>query len=41
MELLGFFLLYFGLTFVWRSVLVYRKTGISPLVLGKILVKNR
>jgi protein-S-isoprenylcysteine O-methyltransferase Ste14 len=35
MELLGFFLLYFGLTFVWRSVLVYRKTGINPLVLGK------
>ena len=27
MELLAFFLLYFGLTFVWRSVLVYRKTG--------------
>ena len=35
MELLAFFLLYFGLTFVWRSVLVYRKTGINPLVLGK------
>lgn len=35
MELLAFFLLYFGLTFVWRSVLVYRKTGINPLVLGQ------
>ena len=35
MELLAFFLLYFGLTFVWRSVVVYRKTGINPLVLGK------
>jgi protein-S-isoprenylcysteine O-methyltransferase Ste14 len=33
MELLAFFLLYFGLTFVWRSVVVYRKTGINPLVL--------
>jgi len=35
MELLAFFLLYFGLTFVWRSVVVYRKTGINPLVLSK------
>jgi protein-S-isoprenylcysteine O-methyltransferase Ste14 len=35
MELLAFFLLYFGLTFVWRSVVVYRKTGINPFVLGK------
>jgi hypothetical protein len=35
MELLAFFLLYFGLTFVWRSVVVFRKTGINPLVLGK------
>jgi protein-S-isoprenylcysteine O-methyltransferase Ste14 len=35
MELLAFFLLYFGLTFVWRSVVVYRKTGLNPLVLGK------
>ncbi len=35
MELLAFFLLYFGLTFVWRSVVVYRKTDISPLVLSK------
>ncbi len=35
MELLTFFLLYFGLTFVWRSVVVYRKTGLNPLVLGK------
>lgn len=33
MKLLVFFLLYFGLTFVWRSVAVYRKTGINPLVL--------
>ena len=35
MELLAFFCFFFGLTFVWRSVLVYRKTGINPLVLGK------
>lgn len=35
MEILAFFLLYFGLTFVWRSVVLYRKTGINPLVLGK------
>lgn len=35
MELLAFFLLYFGLTFIWRSVVVYRKTGLNPLVLGK------
>jgi protein-S-isoprenylcysteine O-methyltransferase Ste14 len=33
MDLLAFFLLYFGLTFVWRSLVVYRKTGINPLVL--------
>ena len=33
MSLLLFFSLYFGLTFAWRSTVVYRKTGVNPLVL--------
>jgi protein-S-isoprenylcysteine O-methyltransferase Ste14 len=33
MSLLLFFLLYFALTFAWRSTLVYRRTGVNPLVL--------
>lgn len=33
MSLLYFFILYFALTFAWRSVVVYRRTGINPLVL--------
>jgi protein-S-isoprenylcysteine O-methyltransferase Ste14 len=33
MYLFIFFVLYFLLTFVWRSVLVYRRTGINPFVL--------
>lgn len=33
MKLLVFSLFYLGLSFVWRSVVVYRKTGINPLVL--------
>ncbi len=31
--LLGYFLAYFLLAFVWRSVLVYRRTGLNPFVL--------
>lgn len=30
-----FFALYFGFCFVWRTVSVWRRTGINPLVLGK------
>lgn len=33
--LLAYFLVYFLLGFVWRSVLVYRRTGINPLVLPR------
>lgn len=33
MELLIYCILYFLLAFVWRSVLVYRRTGINPLVI--------
>lgn len=33
MTLLFYFLLYFLLAFVWRSVVVYRRTGENPLVL--------
>jgi protein-S-isoprenylcysteine O-methyltransferase Ste14 len=31
--LLGYFALYFFLGFVWRSLLVFRQTGINPIVL--------
>lgn len=31
--LLGYFVAYFLLAFVWRSVLVYRRTGLNPFVL--------
>ena len=33
--LLGYFLAYFLLAFVWRSVLVFRRTGVNPFVLPK------
>jgi protein-S-isoprenylcysteine O-methyltransferase Ste14 len=33
--LLGFFTAYLLLAFVWRSVTVYRRTGINPVVLAK------
>jgi hypothetical protein len=31
--LLGYFALYFFFGFVWRSILVFRQTGINPIVL--------
>ena len=33
--LLTYFLVYFLLGFVWRSVMVYRRTGINPMVLPR------
>jgi len=33
--LLAYFLAYFMLGFVWRSILVYRRTGINPMVLPR------
>lgn len=33
LALFGYFLAYFALAFVWRSWLVYRRTGANPLVL--------
>jgi protein-S-isoprenylcysteine O-methyltransferase Ste14 len=33
--LLGYFLAYFLLAFVWRSVLVFRRTGVNPFLLPK------
>jgi len=32
-SLLAFFVVYFLFAFVWRSVLVYRRTGVNPFVL--------
>ena len=32
--LLGYFALYFFLGFVWRSILVFRQTGINPIFLS-------
>ncbi len=34
MALIIYFAAYFALAFVWRTVLVYRRTGINPLVLS-------
>ena len=31
--LFAYFVAFFTLAFVWRSLLVYRRTGINPLVL--------
>ena len=31
--LLGYFALYFFFGFVWRAILVFRQTGINPIVL--------
>ena len=31
----SYLLVYFGVAFVWRSVVVYKTTGVNPYVLGK------